>query len=205
MLEEIEAYITIKDHRSNFPNKIPCRLISPSKSYIGKISKVILDRINEKNYFIVTINQWENTSAVLTWYSKIHRKTQCSFRQIGIESFYPFITRGLMNKAIEFAKIPDIPDEDLSIIIKSRKTLLFSEKFPWLKQERDKDFDVPMGCYDGAEGCEIVGSYILNLISNILYKELVGLYRDDSLVKVCRYRSTENLITTQPPHPPPPI
>ena len=153
----------------------------------------------------VTINQWENTSAVLTWYSKIHRKTQCSFRQIVIESFYPFITRGLMNKAIEFAKIPDIPDEDLSIIIKSRKTLLFSEKFPWLKQERDKDFDVPMGCYDGAEGCEIVGSYILNLISNILYKELVGLYRDDGLVKVCRYRSTENLITTQPPPPPPQI
>ena len=117
MLEEIEAYITIKDHRSKFPNKIPCRLINPSKSYIGKISKVILDRINEKMISSVTINQWENTSAVLTWYSKIHRKTRCSFIQIGIESFYPFITQGLMNKTIEFAKIPDIPDEDLSIIM----------------------------------------------------------------------------------------
>ena len=55
---------------------------------------------------------------------------------------------------------------------------------PWLKQERDGDFNVPMGCYDGAECCEIVGSYILNLISNILYKELVGLYRDDGSAKV---------------------
>ena len=117
MLEETEAYITIKDHRSKFPNKILCRLINPSKSYIGKISKVILDRINEKIISSVTINQWENASAVLTWYSKIHRKTQCSFIQIGIEIFYPFITQGLMNKAIEFAKIPDIPDEDLSIIM----------------------------------------------------------------------------------------
>ena len=61
---------------------------------------------------------------------------------------------------------------------------MFSEKLPWLKQERDEDFNVPMGCYDGAECCEIVGSYILNLISNILYKELVGLYRDDGSAKV---------------------
>ena len=36
-----------------------------------------------------------------------------------------------MNKAIEFPKtIADIPDEDLSIIMYSRKTLLFSEKVP---------------------------------------------------------------------------
>ena len=48
ILEETEAYITIKDHKSEFPNKIPCRLIYPSKSSIGKISKVILDKINEK-------------------------------------------------------------------------------------------------------------------------------------------------------------
>ena len=48
MLEETEAYITIKDDKSEFPNKIPCRLINSSKSSIGKISKVILDKINEK-------------------------------------------------------------------------------------------------------------------------------------------------------------
>ena len=48
MLEEREAYITMKDHKSEFPNKILCRLINPSKSSIGKISKVILDSINKK-------------------------------------------------------------------------------------------------------------------------------------------------------------
>ena len=46
MLEETEAYITLKDHKSEFPNKILFRLINQSKSSIGKISKVILDRIN---------------------------------------------------------------------------------------------------------------------------------------------------------------
>ena len=45
-LQETEAYITIKDHKEDFPN-ISCRLINPSKSSIGKISKVILDEINQ--------------------------------------------------------------------------------------------------------------------------------------------------------------
>ena len=81
MLEETEAYITIKDHKSEFPNKIQCRLINQSKSSIGKISKVILDRINEKIISSVTINQWKNASAVLKWYSKIPSKTQYLFIQ----------------------------------------------------------------------------------------------------------------------------
>ena len=89
MLEETEAYISIKDHNSEFPNKIPCHVINPSKSSIGKISKVILDRINEKIISSVTMNQWKNTSAVLKWYNKIPNKTQCSFMQFDIESFYP--------------------------------------------------------------------------------------------------------------------
>ena len=64
-----------------------------------------------------------------------------------------------MNKA-KFAKTTvDIPDEDLLIIMQSKNTLLFSGKVPWVKKERDEDFDVPMGCYDGAEVCEIVEFY----------------------------------------------
>ena len=100
-------------------------------------------------------------------------------------NFYLSITQGLMNKAIEFPKtIVDIPDEDLSIIMQSRKTLLFSEKVPQVKKEIDEDFDVPMGCYNDAEVCDIVGSYILNLLCNILDKDLVGLYRDNDLAIV---------------------
>ena len=45
-LQETEAFITIKDHKEDYPNKISCRLINPSKSSIGKICKVILDKIN---------------------------------------------------------------------------------------------------------------------------------------------------------------
>ena len=89
-----------------------------------------------------------------------------------------------MNKAIEFTKtIVDIPDEDLSVIIHSQKTL-FSKKVPWVKKERNTDFDVPMGCYDCTEVCGIIGSYILNLLGSILHKDLVGLYKGDDLAIV---------------------
>ena len=48
-----------------------------------------------------------------------------------------------------------------------------------------------LGRYDGAEVCEIVGSYILYLLSNILDKDLVGLYRDDGLAIVRNLSSPE--------------
>ena len=38
-LQETEAYIIINDFKKDFPNKISCRLINPSKSSIEKISK----------------------------------------------------------------------------------------------------------------------------------------------------------------------
>ena len=36
-----------------------------------------------------------------------------------------------------------------------------------------------MGCFDGAEVCELVGSLILTKLSNVLQRENVALYRDD--------------------------
>ena len=36
-----------------------------------------------------------------------------------------------------------------------------------------------MGCYDGAEICELTGSYLLYQINNFILKENIGLYRDD--------------------------
>ena len=39
-----------------------------------------------------------------------------------------------------------------------------------------------MGSFDGAEICDVVGLYILNVLSKRFGKEYVGLYRDDRLV-----------------------
>ena len=59
--------------------------------------------------------------------------------------------------------------------------MLFNNKEPWLKKSGNEEFDVPMGCSDGAEACELVGVYILHFLKTVMRKENVGLYRDDGL------------------------
>ena len=43
----------------------------------------------------------------------------------------------------------------------------------------DSDFDIPMGCYGGAEVDELMGIFILTKLSNIIDKHSIGLYHDD--------------------------
>ena len=50
----------------------------------------------------------------------------------------------------------------------------------WVKKD-NPDFDVTMGSYDGAEVSELVGLYLLNLLTNEFGKHNIGLYRDDDL------------------------
>ena len=41
--------------------------------------------------------------------------------------------------------------------------------------------DVPLGCFDGAEVSELLGSYMLIQLTHCVNKESIGLYRDDGL------------------------
>ena len=174
-MEETGAYITVKDHKEDFPHKLSFRLINPCKSDIGKISKNLLDKINKILILSTNVNQWKNTTTVTDWYKNVANKKHCSFIQFDVEKFYPSISLNLLNDATQYAStITEISDSDKAIIKHSRKK-------PWEKKSGDPDFDVPMGCYDGAEICELVGIFILNKLSNIIEKNSIGLYRDDSL------------------------
>ena len=84
-----ETEITIKVHKDEFPSKIPCRLINPSKSKIGKISKDILDTINKNAVRSAKINQWKNTLNVLDWYANYTDKNKVPFVQFDIDIFIP--------------------------------------------------------------------------------------------------------------------
>ena len=88
-MQETEAYITIKDHKESFPNKIPCHLINPSKSSVCKISKAIIDKINNHIEKETSANQWKDTSSVIEWFVNIKEKELSSFMTFDIESFYP--------------------------------------------------------------------------------------------------------------------
>ena len=75
----------------------------------------------------------------------------------------------------------DFTSVELEIIMHSRKTLLFWQDSTWVKKEGDEDFDIPMGCYDGAEICKLVGIYIQNKLYKLMNKKDFGLYRDEGL------------------------
>ena len=64
-LAKKEAFITLKDHKPTFDDHPTCRLINPTKSEIGVISKQILDEINTSIINSTRINQWKNTFSVL--------------------------------------------------------------------------------------------------------------------------------------------
>jgi hypothetical protein len=85
---EREAFITLKDHKPNFKNNPTCRLINPAKSEIGKVSKQLLDRINQKVIASIGVNQWKNTTSVLTWFNNIPNKDQYSFIAFDVVDFY---------------------------------------------------------------------------------------------------------------------
>ena len=56
-MQETEAFITVKDHKEGFPHTLSFRLIDPSKSDIGKISKSILDKTNKAIVSKTSVNQ----------------------------------------------------------------------------------------------------------------------------------------------------
>ena len=63
------------------------------------------------------------------------------------ENFYPPILIYLFMHAINYAKtITNIDDDKLSILVQSRKTLLFNRNEPWVKKTGEESFDVLMGC-----------------------------------------------------------
>ena len=166
-----EAFVTLKDHKVNFQNDPKCRLINPAKSEIGIISKHYLELINSKIREKIQVNQWCNTKSVIEWFKAIKNKSKSSFIKFDIVEFYPSITKELLSKAIEYA---------LKTIYHARKSLLFDKNNVWVKKD-NPEFDVTMGSYDGAELCELVGLYLLDLLTKEFGKQNIGLYRDDGL------------------------
>ena len=159
--EESNCFFTLKDHKENFQNNPTVRLINPAKNDIGRISKVILDKINSSLIKQLKVNQWKNTQNVIEWFMKIEEKSKYKFIVFDIKDFYPSIKETLLIKAINFAeKLVNIANEDKVIIKHARKSLLYNTSEPWMKKDSGL-FDVTMGAYDGTEVCELVGTFLL--------------------------------------------
>ena len=98
-----------------------------------------------------------------------------------IKDFYLSISKELLIDALAFAEtIINLDDHDKKIIYHSRKSLLYNQEETWMKKQSDP-FDVSMRAYDGAEVCELVGIFLLNLLGREYDTKNIGLYRDDGL------------------------
>ena len=130
-----DAFTTLKDHKPNFVNKPTRRLINPTKSENGQISKKILDWINSKIIAATKINQWKNTTSVRDWFRNITNKDKHTFICFDIIEFYPSISEKLLNKALGFAANFDhIAEDERNIIIQAKNSLLTHKQEQWQKK-----------------------------------------------------------------------
>ena len=117
-MKKREAFISLKDHKENFENNPKCRLINPAKSESGKLSKIILDKINSNLRKILNLNQWKNTQNVIEWFGNIKEKHRHSFISFDIVDVYPWISENLLDQALSWASNSEhlIVDEFFSTV-----------------------------------------------------------------------------------------
>ena len=119
-----QCFASLKNHKDNFLNNPKVRLINPTKGEVGKISKLILDKIITTVRNKSGLSQWKSTADVIQWFKGIERKKTKKFIQLDVVSFYPSITEELLKLAIEWARqFLDISVEEENIIIQSKNSM----------------------------------------------------------------------------------
>ena len=104
----------------------------------------------------VRVDQWKNSSAVIKWFRNIENKPTVHLLFSKTRTFIRQFRYHYLTEQFNLERKSTIYQ---LMIMPSRKTLLFSDGEPWVKKDQENDFDVPMGCYDGAEVCKLVGTY----------------------------------------------
>ena len=176
-------FVNLKDHKPNFHKNPKCRLINPTKSFLGRVAKQKLQSIVENVRNKTKLIQWKNTSAVIRWFKNLSNpNNKLTFIEFDIVDYYPSITKEIFENAIHWARnYTEISDGDIELFYQTKKSLLYCDEEIWTKKE-NSDFDNAMGGYDSAELCDLVGLYLLSKINTLDIE--AGLYRDDGLAVV---------------------
>ena len=66
----------------------------------------------------------------------------------------------------------NIPPKIIDVIVHSLKSLLYHNDDPWVKKDTNVELEISMGSYDSAEVCELVGLFMVDLLSNLVEKKL---------------------------------
>ena len=98
--EESNDFIT-NDCKESFDNHPAVRLINLAKNELGRISKLILDKIISQK---IQLNQQKNTNLVIDLFIQIKNKNLHKFATFDIKQFYPSIKECLLKNAIIFTE-----------------------------------------------------------------------------------------------------
>ena len=100
---ENNCFLTIKDYKDNFANNSQVRLVNPAKHELGRISKIILNKINLAIREHFRFNQRKNTQSVIDWFNEVPNKKVHKLVVFDIEEFNPLIKEHLLKEALDFA------------------------------------------------------------------------------------------------------
>lgn len=175
--------IILKDHKLNFESNRYVRLICPSKSDLGIVSKTVLSRIipalanKNKNLSI-----WWNTKDTLDWFNKLPNKKTLKFLQLDIDNYYNSINQNLLNEALQYAMTnSDLTEDEAKLVNLARKTLIEFEDQLWARKDTNDCFDIMMGSADSAQVTDLIGIFLLKNLADKFPQLIGGLYRDDAL------------------------
>ena len=77
----------------------------------------------------------QNSSEVISWFKNIKNKNLHTVTVFDIQEFYPFITEQLLKDSILFAQTSaGISSNDIEIVFHCRKSLLYHDNQPWIKE-----------------------------------------------------------------------
>ena len=175
-----ECFGTLKDGKNNFRENPKMRVLNPTKPELGRVSKQLIEKIVSDVRKKTGYLQWKNTFSCLQWFDRIRNKRDHWFIQFDVVSFYSSISKQLLDETVAWVStIADVDDLTKEVLYHVRQTFLFYQNEPWAKKDTP-GFDVPMGAFDSAEVCELVGLYILHKLKNL--PVVAAVYRDDGLI-----------------------
>ena len=148
------VYITIKDHEENVRNNT-WRLINPSKSEVGHVSKSYLNYIIADASRKTEVNQLRNTATEINWLKNLSDKHEYKFINFDIAEFYLSNSKNILNKSIKYAKLfTKIEGNAIKAIKLARKPLLYNKDGTCVRKEDHTLFDVTTGIFNGTKICE---------------------------------------------------
>ena len=128
----------INGHKENLTNDNKCRLINPTKTEIGKVSKNIVDKMNASIRCKADANQRRSTKEVIRWFNNLENKKQLSYLTFDIVDFHQSITDNPLNKTLKWAqKYHNIAVTEFDAKMHARTTIPFDHKgIVWTKKTK---------------------------------------------------------------------